>query len=711
MPPAPDQNLSEQATGDRHGSLAADRRHPVAWVPNTGAIRLRPDRLSWLVLHDLADRAEVERALAGLPRGASRLVLLWASPDDEGLPPLVTELRSRDREPMLVTETRPERSEGLALRAAGLHELCLLGDVPPWLEDVPQRTSIGALIDDEPHKRLALATRHGLTLRLFRQLGPPPRVPRDPLTPEQAETLDTLARAARRAKVLVVPDDLGHTPPPGHRGEPIHAEASLLEWVGRGAIPSACTAGLLSQDPGLLAEGPTLAAAGTPLMNVVRCWGGVPDEHGDRVDACSGCRSSCPGPVRADAVVRRAPAWRGSGRTAVVILPHVHDELMVLSTLPALADALQQEGVETRLESAWDLTWDPQNLQPGRGIAWWERLGWLAWRTLTRRHTPVDHYEPPDHKLGHPLWWDEPEERAVRVEDAFFAALDLTDVELVVVPGFRAARRVLALQTLSPRARVVIADFHMLAGAAELAHDRNPAGRRLADGAWWPGERVIVHSCFPRYARLYRSLGIPLQQVHWRPYPLYLRHFRSGTDPTSAEVAFSGGRHFRDYDTLERAAMGLRDTTPIEIFADEGACPAAIGPLRPRGTAPLTDFVARLSSSRFVVMPMHHDVDTASGLTVLAMAHASGRPVLTTLAPCTLDHVRHDVDGLVVPPHDATALAAALKRLEDEATLERLTLGARAAGSRASVATWARELARGPDPDWPRFIGGSWAPW
>jgi glycosyltransferase involved in cell wall biosynthesis len=49
--------------------------------------------------------------------------------------------------------------------------------------------------------------------------------------------------------------------------------------------------------------------------------------------------------------------------------------------------------------------------------------------------------------------------------------------------------------------------------------------------------------------------------------------------------------------------------------------------------------------------------------TVLLEAAACGKPLVATDAPGCRDVVRHEVNGLLVPPNDPPALAAALRRL------------------------------------------------
>lgn len=61
----------------------------------------------------------------------------------------------------------------------------------------------------------------------------------------------------------------------------------------------------------------------------------------------------------------------------------------------------------------------------------------------------------------------------------------------------------------------------------------------------------------------------------------------------------------------------------------------------------------------------------------LLEAGAAGLPSVTTDVPGCREVVQHEVNGLLVPPHDAPALAAALRRLLQDAPL-RAALGARA---------------------------------
>lgn len=56
---------------------------------------------------------------------------------------------------------------------------------------------------------------------------------------------------------------------------------------------------------------------------------------------------------------------------------------------------------------------------------------------------------------------------------------------------------------------------------------------------------------------------------------------------------------------------------------------------------------------------------------VLTEAGASGRAVVATDVPGCRDVIRHEANGLLVPPRDATALAAAIRRLLEDTALRR----------------------------------------
>ena len=77
---------------------------------------------------------------------------------------------------------------------------------------------------------------------------------------------------------------------------------------------------------------------------------------------------------------------------------------------------------------------------------------------------------------------------------------------------------------------------------------------------------------------------------------------------------------------------------------------------------------------------------------VLVEAMAAGVPVIASDIPGYREVLRHEVDGLLVPPRQPGALAAAIRRvLTDPACAERLELAGR---ERASEFSWERVVPR-----------------
>lgn len=387
-------------------------------------------------------------------------------------------------------------------------------------------------------------------------------------------------------------------------------------------------------------------------------WGGVPQVR--RLLADVGYGAGAP-----------RPSWTGVGPGAhvVVVLPPVQDKLQAWSTFPALPAALRAAGATARLASA--LHGDDEE-------------------TLR--------------------WPDDMEARAAAASRdlvPWFRALDLSDADAVIAPGWDVAGVVFRHPTLRPDARVIVADDHLLQGLQGWLSRYRTSGRGPA-ASWWPDARVHVHATFPSYARSYWMSGVPLGQVWWRPYPV-----ACDDAPTVAteDVVFCGGAERRDHDLLAAALRRRGEGLPVDLVSPDAPRDRPPGlSVRPR--LPLRDFWAALARARYVVVPARHEVGKASGISVLAMAHAAGVPVIATATRATLDLVRAE-DGLLVPHGDADALAAAMRRLDgDDGLRDRLAAGARRAGAFADVATWAHHVVQGG-------LGGPfrdgaearWVPW
>ncbi len=498
-------------------------------------------------------------------------------------------------------------------------------------------------------------------------------------------------RAATRAQVELRVHDLQTAPgvPTPASCPPVPIDRNLLQVLRSGARPPALAAGTTlegSDLPGAieLATGADnlarlLGATGAPVRELPPCLGGRGGAGGSRRCSACVCGGAPEGPFEPALPAPSVPL--PDAPSVHVLIPPLPDAVLVHATLPGLAAELAALGARVTLQSAWHQPFNPHGPTPG-----------------VHRPLPVDDTAVRAH--------------AERSLGAFVKGLDLSGADAIVAPGWLWGEVALRHKTTPPRARIVLADLHMLEGVERWKKRWLGAGVRSLGSQWWPDERVVVHSCFAAYARLYWYASVPLRQVAWRPYPTSAAHLPAGPDPLCAGHVFAGGSHLRDHATLVAAVSG--EGRPIRVVAPRRPARELPSRMRFEGQLPLPDFYEALRTSRYVIVSLHHHVDRAAGLSVVALARAAGRPVLATATPGTLDHVRHGRDGLVVPAGDVPALAAAIARLDaDDDLVEHLAEGSLAHGRRQDVSTWAAEILEGsplPAPD-ALHEDGPFGPW
>lgn len=478
-----------------------------------------------------------------------------------------------------------------------------------------------------------------------------------PLTPAFDAAMDAVWAAAAAHEVELVPIALGRAPqvgPPPVR-DPLDADLNLVRLVEARAPWSAPRAGTrvgpaaaeaIQAVGGLDRLGATLAAHGATPVDLPRCLGGSGRVAGAKVYGCDDCPAACgglPGPWD-PALLRVPPAWEGMrGKRVAVLHPWMADKVLTLSTLPGLARSLRDQGCDVSWISAWE------DLEPGVIPTTRD----AAWRTRA------------DAARGRPL------------------DLDLADRDLVIAPTWASAAE--AFPKLGPKARLVVADWHLLDGfeawrAVVAAH------------GGWP-DNVVVHACFRAFSVLFRRNGVPPRAIRWRPYPFDTAAFTPGPDPVRSAYGFAGGNQRRDWRTLLAAGARLDGARPIRLLTRDVPEGTTSGPVRAEGSVPLAEFYAALAGARYVVVPVVPHPDQGAGITLAAMAHAAGRPVIATAAPGLAEQVIDGIDGLLVPAHDPDALAAAITRLDRDDTLcASLAAGARTAARKLSTDTWAEEL-------------------
>lgn len=185
------------------------------------------------------------------------------------------------------------------------------------------------------------------------------------------------------------------------------------------------------------------------------------------------------------------------------------------------------------------------------------------------------------------------------------------------------------------------------------------------------------------------SLGIPHSKVVHVPYQVDTQFWRPMDLP--GDVVSAVGNEMRDYPTLLAAARSLPYQFRLVVGGtgsrnSSGQAPALTaldraGPLPSNvsaGPLPYLELRELYARSRTVVVPLVES-DTNHGLTVILEAMAMGKPVICSRVRGHVDIIRDGETGILVPPGDPAALAAAIRMLwEDPEEARRMGRRARA---------------------------------
>jgi len=150
-------------------------------------------------------------------------------------------------------------------------------------------------------------------------------------------------------------------------------------------------------------------------------------------------------------------------------------------------------------------------------------------------------------------------------------------------------------------------------------------------------------------------------------------------DPQDAteDFIFSGGRSYRDYDTLLVAVAGTSIPT---VIVSSGTYRPTMD-LPPNVTImrdlPMDDFNRLLGRCRLFVLPLQ-EKEISTGQSVLLQAMAMGKAVVATKTSGTVDYIEDGVDGHLVAPHDPENLRQRITRLfGDDEMIARLGANAK----------------------------------
>jgi len=154
-----------------------------------------------------------------------------------------------------------------------------------------------------------------------------------------------------------------------------------------------------------------------------------------------------------------------------------------------------------------------------------------------------------------------------------------------------------------------------------------------------------------------------------RLFPTWCGFPEEPSAATAPPVAvFSGGHSMRDYETLLKALRRLNVSARIvtnRTAVNSLEIPANVTPY---ANVPENTFAALMMSAAIVAVPLL-PASFDAGQSVALQAMCYGKPVIATNTAGLAEYIDHGKTGILVPPSDPEAMAAAIKRLLDDSAL------------------------------------------
>jgi hypothetical protein len=187
---------------------------------------------------------------------------------------------------------------------------------------------------------------------------------------------------------------------------------------------------------------------------------------------------------------------------------------------------------------------------------------------------------------------------------------------------------------------------------------------RLLDG---PHVHYCVHSHAQR-DRFPDLWGVAAERVHVTPYYYTLSEEELALPTERDGGVFAGGDSHRDYGPLIEAAGGIDAPVTLatgRISADERSrLPRNVNA---PGRVPHKQYIDMMRRASIVVVALAAREDRSAGEQTYLNAMALGKPVIVVDTMGVREYVTDRETGLVVPPGDPAALAAALEWVLDPA--------------------------------------------
>lgn len=274
-----------------------------------------------------------------------------------------------------------------------------------------------------------------------------------------------------------------------------------------------------------------------------------------------------------------------------------------------------------------------------------------------------------------PLSWARPDTwwrvgRQLRKADV----LVIVHVVPHIVPAHLAVLRAARRRGKKP---TVVAVVHNV-----LPHEKRPGSELLMRRFFAAVDAVVVHS--QEQARLAAGLGASrVEAVQLPPHlpgkPRLPRPRRAG------RVRLLALGIVREYKGLDAVLEALREVPDVYLTIAGEFWGEAGERVRSLAADPnLADRVllqpGYVPADRIASLLAEHDVlvlayRSATGSQNVLLAHHHGLPVIVTRVGTLADGVEDGVDGLVIAPHDHTALVQAMRQVADREALDRLSSG------------------------------------
>ncbi len=259
--------------------------------------------------------------------------------------------------------------------------------------------------------------------------------------------------------------------------------------------------------------------------------------------------------------------------------------------------------------------------------------------------------------------------------------VEILDREGLSIPAFVRCLRAAAL-----RYRTVVLTGTWRAdqlAAIALARMRRPPRVLMTDATWKRGSSRLdraagalgmggmrgEHMTFCvlsswELRRFPSTWGVDPAQVRFTPFCFTLTERQLSLPVSEGGGVFAGGDSLRDYRPLLKAASSV--DAPITIASRTLGTVKAPPNVRSDPVSP-DRFEELNRQASVVVVALQGLTDRSAGQQTYLNAMALGKSVVVTDAPGVRDYVRDQETGLIVPPEDPAAMAAAIRWLLDPA--------------------------------------------